>query len=75
MFLKKFYFSLLLFLLGFFAAEATHLKGGEITVKRISDKTLTYEFTLTTYTENNRANQDQTEVNLCCGDGTSISKA
>ena len=75
MFLKKFYFSLLVFLLGFFMAEATHLKGGEITVKRISDKTLTYEFTLTTYTENNRANQDQTEVNFCFGDGSTIYKA
>ena len=75
MFLKKFYFLLLGLLLGFFTAQATHLKGGEITVKRISDKTLTYEFTLTTYTENNRANQDQTEVNFCFGDGTTIYKA
>ena len=75
MFFKKFYFSLLVLWLGFFAAQATHLKGGEITVKRISDRTLTYEFTLTTYTENNRANQDQTEVNFCFGDGTTIYKA
>lgn len=57
------------------AAWATHLKGGEITVRRISDKTLTYEFTLTTYTENNRANQDQVEVNFCFGDGSTIIKA
>ncbi|MBP6055006.1 MAG: gliding motility-associated C-terminal domain-containing protein [Cytophagaceae bacterium] len=57
------------------AAFATHLKGGEITVRRISDKTLTYEFTLTTYTENNRANQDQVEVNFCFGDGSAIIKA
>ncbi|MFM6915458.1 MAG: gliding motility-associated C-terminal domain-containing protein, partial [Aquirufa sp.] len=55
-----------------FAAQATHLKGGEITVKRVSDKTLTFEFTLTTYTENNRANVEQNTVNFCFGDGSSI---
>lgn len=65
----------LVFFLGCFTSQATHLKGGEITVKRISDKTLTYEFTLTTYTENNRANQDQGDVNFCFGDGTAIFKA
>ena len=54
---------------------ATHLKGGEITVKRISDKSLTYEFTLTTYTENNAANDQQEEVNFCFGDGSGIFKA
>ncbi|MCZ2484174.1 gliding motility-associated C-terminal domain-containing protein [Aquirufa antheringensis] len=62
-----------LFLCGLsFAAQATHLKGGEITVKRVSDKTLTFEFTLTTYTENNRANVEQNVVNFCFGDGSSI---
>lgn len=54
---------------------ATHLKGGEITVKRISDKTLTFEFTLTTYTEDNRANFDQNFVFFCFGDGTSTFRA
>ena len=54
---------------------ATHLKGGEITVKRISDKSLTYEFTLTPYTENNAANDQQEEVNFCFGDGSGIFKA
>jgi gliding motility-associated-like protein len=54
---------------------ATHLKGGEITVRRISDKTLTFEFTLTTYTENNRANQDQNDVYFCMGDGSPVIKA
>ena len=58
-----------------FAAQATHLKGGEITVKRVSDKTLTFEFTLTTYTENNRANVEQNTVNFCFGDGSSILSA
>ena len=62
-----------LFLCGLsFVAQATHLKGGEITVKRVSDKTLTFEFTLTTYTENNRANVEQNVVNFCFGDGSSI---
>ncbi len=65
-----------LFLCGFsFVAQATHLKGGEITVKRVSDKTLTFEFTLTTYTENNRANVEQNAVNFCFGDGSTILSA
>ena len=72
---RKIAYYFLVFFLGCFASQATHLKGGEITVKRISDKTLTYEFTLTTYTENNRANQDQGDVNFCFGDGTAIFKA
>ena len=72
---RKIAYYFLVFFLGCFATQATHLKGGEITVKRISDKTLTYEFTLTTYTENNRANQDQGDVNFCFGDGTAIFKA
>ena len=58
-----------------FAAQATHFKGGEITVKRISDKTLTFEFTLTTFTENNRANVEQNAVNFCFGDGSSVLSA
>jgi gliding motility-associated-like protein len=67
-----------LFFLIFFSGShllATHLKGGEISVKRISDKSLTYEFTLTTYTENNAANDQQEEVNFCFGDGSGIFKA
>lgn len=58
-----------------FSSWATHLKGGEITVKRISNKTLTFEFTLTTYTEDNPANRDQIDVNFCFGDGSGIVKA
>lgn len=65
----------LLFCLVTFTSQATHLKGGEITVKRISDKTLTFEFTLTTYTEDNPANRDQIDVNFCFGDGSEIVKA
>ncbi len=67
-------FFLFLFALSF-AAQATHFKGGEITVKRISDKTLTFEFTLTTFTENNRANVEQNAVNFCFGDGSSVLSA
>ena len=73
--MRKYIFLVLLMLFSVGSAWATHLKGGEITVRRISDKTLTYEFTLTTYTENNRANQDQEEVNFCFGDGSTIIKA
>lgn len=53
-----------------FESFASHLKGGEISVRRVSNTSLTYEFTLTTYTENNRANQEQTFVWFCFGDGT-----
>jgi len=73
--MRKYLLFLFLFTFSTGAVFATHLKGGEITVRRISDKTLTYEFTLTTYTENNRANQDQEEVNFCFGDGSTIIKA
>ncbi|MFM1912636.1 MAG: hypothetical protein RIR51_474 [Bacteroidota bacterium] len=56
-------------------AFGSHLKGGEISIKRISKETLTYQFTLITYTENNRANDEQNEVNFCFGDGSGIFKA
>ncbi len=60
------------FFVGFFSfhsARATHMKGGEITVRRISSTALTYEFTLTIYCENNVAWQQQREVLFCFGDG------
>ena len=38
-------------LLSFFHANATHIRAGEITAKRISNTTLTYRVTLTTYTD------------------------
>ncbi len=75
--IKKFYQLFFLLFFGLFisySSFATHLKGGEITVKRVSDKTLTFEFTLTTYTEDNPANRDQVEVNFCFGDGSGIHK-
>jgi gliding motility-associated-like protein len=52
-----------------FPSHATHLKGGEITVRRISTTSLTFEFTLTTYTERNPANDQQDSVYFCFGDG------
>lgn len=70
MFLKKTSLYFLFLCMLSFVSHATHLKGGEISVKRISEKTLTFEFTLTTYTENNRANQEQNEVKFCFGDGS-----
>ncbi len=54
---------------------ATHLKGGEITVKRKSANSKTFIFTLTTYTENNQANKVQESVNFCFGDNTPLAKA
>ncbi|MHA8055531.1 T9SS type A sorting domain-containing protein [Aquirufa nivalisilvae] len=73
---KRLFFVLLIyFFSGFINCCGTHLKGGEISIKRISNDKLSYEFTLTTYTEDNRANQDQTEVNFCFGDGSGIYKA
>lgn len=73
--MRKYIFFFLLFFISGSRLLATHLKGGEITVKRISDKSLTYEFTLTTYTESNAANDQQEEVNFCFGDGSGIFKA
>jgi gliding motility-associated-like protein len=44
-------FTFVISLLSFFHANATHLRAGEITAKRISNTTLTYRVTLTTYTD------------------------
>ncbi len=73
--MRKYIFAFILMIISVAPLLATHLKGGEITVKRISDKSLTYEFTLTTYTENNPANDQQEDVNFCFGDGSGIFKA
>ncbi|MFM6947623.1 MAG: T9SS type A sorting domain-containing protein [Aquirufa sp.] len=70
---KSIWFILFFFILSL-KCFSTHIKGGEITFRRISSVDLTYEFTLTTYTENNAANRDQTEVNFCFGDGSGIFK-
>lgn len=55
---------------------ATHMRGGEISIKRISTTSLTYEFTLTIYCDNtaagNRAWVDQKEAYFCFGDGLNV---
>jgi gliding motility-associated-like protein len=54
---------------------ATHMRGGEISIKRISTTSLTYEFTLTIYcdlTNGLRAWTDQKDVNFCFGDGLGL---
>jgi gliding motility-associated-like protein len=55
---------------------ATHMRGGEISIRRISTTSLTYEFTCTIYCDNTsagiRAWTDQKEVYFCFGDGLNI---
>jgi gliding motility-associated-like protein len=54
---------------------ATHLRGGEISIKRVSTTALTYEFTLTIYCDLNtglRAWTDQKTVKFCFGDGLGV---
>jgi gliding motility-associated-like protein len=54
---------------------ATHLRGGEISIKRISTTSLTYEFTLTIYCDligGARAWADEKEVFFCFGDGLNV---
>jgi gliding motility-associated-like protein len=54
---------------------ATHLRGGEISVKRISTTSLTYEFTLTIYCDlitGATAWRDEREAYFCFGDGLNI---
>ncbi len=66
-------FTMLLFLQN--TSFATHLKGGEITVRRKSTNSKTFIFKLTTYTENNQANVAQEEVTFCFGDNSDPAKA
>lgn len=55
-------------------AFATHIRAGEITVKRISTTTLTYKITLTVYTDS-LSPIDDPENKIYYGDGTSEVKA
>lgn len=75
----KILYSLILGLcLSFLTTEsfATHLRGGEISIKRISATSLTYEFTCTIYCDNTaagiRAWTDQKDVAFCFGDGLNV---
>ncbi len=54
---------------------ATHMRGGEISIKRISTTSLTYEFTLTIYCDLNtglRAWTEQKSAKFCFGDGLGV---
>ncbi len=71
---KQLYLLVIGFFLVFASTEsfATHMRGGEISVKRISSTSFTYEFTLTIYCDLNtglRAWQDQRDASFCFGDG------
>ena len=62
--MKKKYYIILLLLSFPFLSFATHLRAGEITAKRVSNTTLTYKITLTTYTDqiNGKAANDGQET-------------
>ncbi|MBO0931388.1 T9SS type B sorting domain-containing protein [Fibrella aquatilis] len=54
------------------AVQATHVRAGEITTKRISNTSLTYEITLTAYYDEIKgrdAARDANQVLFCLGDG------
>lgn len=64
-----------LLLCGLPAAYATHVRAGEITARRTSTTSLTYEITLTVYCdyENGRpATDNQGPVTFCFGDGSAV---
>ncbi|GAB3561514.1 hypothetical protein GCM10027578_02370 [Spirosoma luteolum] len=53
--------------------QATHVRAGEITTRRLSATSLTYEVTLTTYYDEQKGQQaarDANEYTFCFGDGT-----
>src|ERR671933_2114023 len=57
-------------------SQATHVRAGEITTRRISPSSLTYEITLTTYYDEltGRSAADLADpYTICFGDGTSQS--
>lgn len=61
-------------LIASYAAQATHLRAGEITARRISETTLTYEITITLYCDTQgglqACNAQNTIDDFCFGDGT-----
>ena len=62
---------LLLLALAVSSAWATHIRAGEITARLIGERT--YEFTITTYTDQEDgapANRQETEFDICFGDGS-----
>ncbi|MEY4540774.1 MAG: hypothetical protein RLZZ306_2531, partial [Bacteroidota bacterium] len=75
--LKLFYTLILGISLSFSTTQsfATHMRGGEISIRRISTTSLTYEFTCTIYCDNvngNTAWREQKDVDFCFGDGLNI---
>ena len=68
--MKKLLTSVLLFCIAL-PLFATHIKGGEISISPVAGKPLTYDFTVTIYSEINRATADQKDVILCFGNGES----
>ena len=72
--MKTFYaisLTLLVVLLAALPVWATHIRAGEVTARQIGERT--YEFTITTYTDQDDgrpANQQETEFDICFGDGT-----
>jgi gliding motility-associated-like protein len=58
-------------------SQATHVRAGEITTRRISETSLTYEVTLTTYYDEvggqQAAGPPADEYTICFGDGTTQS--
>ena len=75
--LKLFYTLILGILINFSTTNsfATHMRGGEISIKRISATSLTYEFTLTIYCDLNTgltAWREQKDADFCFGDGLNV---
>ena len=68
--MKKLLTSVLLFCI-ILPVFATHIKGGEISISPVAGKPLTYDFTVTIYSEVNRANADQKDIFICLGNGES----
>src|SRR5215213_506283 len=61
--------TVVILVLNFCRLHATHNKAGEITYKQLTQ--LTYEVTLTTYTDMGSASADRPEIDFDWGDNTS----
>jgi len=67
--MKKFFTTLLLFIIISEFADATHNRAGEITYRQDNSNPLLYHFTIVTYTKTS-APADRPELEVCWGDGT-----
>lgn len=70
-FFKSTLFLFVLFVLCSSELYATHIRAGEITVRRISSTARTYEITLTTYWDQGSPVEDETAT-IVLGDGNSV---